>query len=115
MRGASRVVNKTSGGIIANAVVKYTGDHINFLRPRFVNVNAFPAPAGRDIDNLRSRSIRATPERSDLDRAPEFFFYGRVFKPRPLDFSHNCCRPSVKQFTVQLLACGFQKSEQPKG
>src|SRR6185312_12618394 len=90
VRRAFRIMNKTPGGIITNAVVEYTGDYINLLGPGFMNVNAFPTPARRDVDNLRSRSIRAAPQGSHLNSAAKLFFYRRVLKTCPLDFSHNC-------------------------
>src|SRR6185369_3163505 len=82
-------MNETAGGIIANAVIEDSRNHINFFGAGFMKIDSFPTSARIDLDHLRRRSIRSLPQRSYLDGSAEFLFYGRVFGERPFYFSHK--------------------------
>ena len=63
MRRACRIVNKTAGRVIADAVIKKTRNHIDFFGPGFVKIDSFPAGARIQLNYLRHGSARGAEDR----------------------------------------------------
>src|SRR6266566_8890219 len=108
MRRACRIVNKTAGRVIADAVIKKTRNHIDFFGPGFVKIDSFPAGARIQLNYLRHGSARGTPKSAHPDSSAELLLHRRIFNLGPFYFWHKT------SFRVQALACVASRSRQPK-